>query len=120
MKRSSWKDKYLYSVRLFKKRRRLLIFLVQVFSIIIFTATNIKTVLAEEKLDRHNKSDHIQFIQPEYDGIIVDTNSSIQFVISTNYDHIIETFKVCFRLLVTKEDDLNHQTSTKTECKRYL
>ena len=121
MKRSSWKDEYLYSVRLFKKRRRLLVFLVQAFSIIIsFTATtNVKTVLAEEKLDRHNKSDLIEFIQPEYDGIIVDTNSSMQFVISTNYNHIIETFKVCFRLLVTKEDDINHQTSTKTECKNF-
>ena len=121
MKRSSWKDEYLYSVRLFKKRRRLLVFLVQAFSIIIsFTATtNVKTVLAEEKLDRHNKSGLIEFIQPEYDGIIVDTNSSMQFVISTNYNHIIETFKVCFRLLVTKEDDVNHQTSTKTECKNF-
>ena len=42
----------------------------------------------------------IQFTQPEYDGIIFETNSTTKFTISTNSNEVVNMYKTCFWLNV--------------------
>ena len=99
------------------KRRSCFIFILHVI-LICFTSSYI--VVPEDNNNKNNEDDgFVQFIKPEQDGIIVETNSSTSFVISSNSKIVVALYKVCFSLKITHEDDVNQHFQSEIECKEF-
>ena len=88
----------------------------------LFTFLQLLTIIFS--IDNNQNSNNInnkiiQFIQPEYDGIIFETNSTTKFTISTNSNEVVNMYKTCFWLNVMHYKNVDQVVNMEIQCQEF-
>ena len=88
----------------------------------LFTFLQLLTIIFS--IDNNQNSNNInnriiQFTQPEYDGIIFETNSTTKFTISTNSNEVVNMYKTCFWLNVMHYTNVDQVVNMEIQCQEF-